>query len=334
MADGDNSTSAGMIVLWVLLGLVIAGVITLIVLAATGTFSSQSSNNGSANGNGNGTSATLNDGKSVNALSHAYDGGHPIDRQANVVFDRVAEHGAHPSLRNCYAPASATYSPEQDLLQGNDALVPPYQQALKQLPAMRSLNLQQEFPGTNIGPLARSGIDAMAPVTLDAETRDSDEDFHARVAQTEGVGVNNIYKRKGDRKGISLINQKSRLVDPTKMLPRVDPSRQSERLVQAGPSIEDIGRRVPQAADIMRLLRASRGASSHCIAKDRPPLYTEGLNAFRPTTLPLGAFDQSGCTIGIAPLEVADLIDYKPNPFLHGSRAAQVPYNYSVGPEI
>lgn len=259
---------------------------------------------------------------------HSHMQPHPIEQQANAVFDATQ---GHPALHGCFAPVSANYDPAQDMLQGSPSLVPPYQAALKSLPAMQTLNFQQEFPGNNIGPNTREGIDTLATTSLDASTRSEDDDFHARVQQTEGVGVSNIYSR-GDRKGIALINQKSRMVDPTKMLPQVDPARQSERMVQAGPSIADIGCRVPKSADIMRLLRASRGAAlSHSIPRDKPPVYTEGLNAFRPTPLPASTFGGGGCTIGISPYEVSDLIDYAPNPFLHSSRAAGAPYNYTVG---
>ena len=181
--------------------------------------------------------------------------GHPMEEQARAIYEASKN---HPDFYGCYAPAGDKYSPGQELMQENPALVPPYQQALKSLPAMRTMNYQQEFPGNDIGPNTREGIDTMTTISLDTTTRSDEDDFQARVQQTEGVGVSNIYRR-GDGKGIALINQKSRMVDPTKMLPNVDPSRQSERMVQAGPSIADIGCRVPKAADIMRLLRASRG---------------------------------------------------------------------------
>lgn len=232
-------------------------------------------------------------------------------------------------LHGCFVPP-ATYSPMQDLVPADPAFVPPYQAALSNLPAMQHMDFQQEFPGNGIGPSTREGIDSMSSVSLDSTTFGPDDDYDARVRATKGVGVSAIYSR-GDNKGISLINQKSRMLDPTKMLPNVDPARQSERMVQAGPSIEAIACRTPKSADIMRLLRASRGnALSHSIPKDKPPIYTEGLNAFRPTPLPASTFGGGGCTIGISPYEVSDLIDYAPNPFLQSSRAAGAGFNYTV----
>ena len=238
------------------------------------------------------------------------------------------DYGARDSYANgCYAPP-ATYNAAQDLEPVDQGLVPPYQAAVQNLPAMQKAHMQEEYPGTGIGPSTREGIDPISNSTFDSTTFGPDEDYQERVKQTEGVGVSAIYSR-GDKKGISMINQKSRMVDPTKMVPQVDPSRQSERMVQAGPSIEDIGCRVPKAADIMRLLRASRGnALSHQIPRDKPPIYTEGLNAFRQTPLPQSTGD-TGCTIGISPYEVSDLIDYTPNPFLQRSRSTEIGYNYS-----
>lgn len=232
-------------------------------------------------------------------------------------------------LHGCFAPPPA-YSPTQDIVPADPAFVPPYQAALSNLPAMQQADFQQEFPGNGIGPSAREGIDSMSTVSLDSTNFGPEDDYDARVRATKGVGVSAIYSR-GDNKGISLINQKSRMLDPTKMLPNVDPARQSERMVQAGPSIEAISCRTPKAADIMRLLRASRGnALSHTIPKDKPPIYTQGLNAFRPTPLPASTFGGGGCTIGISPYEVSDLIDYAPNPFLQSSRAAGAGFNYTV----
>lgn len=233
------------------------------------------------------------------------------------------------SLQGCFAPP-ANYDPAQELVPPSPDFVPPYQAALSRLPAMRHMDFQQEYPGTGIGPSAREGIDATTTTTFDSTTFGPDEDYDDRVRATKGVGVSSIYSR-GDNKGISMINQKSRMLDPTKMLPNVDPSRQSERMVQAGPSIEDISCRVPKAADIMKLLRASRGSAlSNTIPRDRPPVYTEGLNAFRPTPLPAQTAGGAGCTIGISPYEVSDLIDYAPNPFLQSSRASSVAFNYTV----
>lgn len=252
---------------------------------------------------------------------------HPIERQARAVFEASK---THPDLHGCYAPVDQHYDPSQQLMQENPAMVPPYQQVLKDLPATQRMNFQQEFAGTNIGPNAREGIDLLAPTTLDTATTSPEQDFDFRVKQTEGAGVSNIYRR-GDGKGIALINQKSRMTDPTKLLPQVDPERQNERMVQAGPSIADIGCRVPKAADIMKMLRASRGSVlSHTIPRDKPPLYTEGLNAVRATTLPSASGGAGSCAIGINPYEVSDLVDYYPNPFLKGSRAAGTPYNYVV----
>ena len=273
--------SAWAIVLFVIVGLLVGGLIAWGIIAAVKPSCNVS----------NTTSASALSSSSVSAPQHAHMPAHPIEQQANAVFNATTD---NPALQGCFAPVSSTYNPEQDMLQGSASLMPPYQAALKSLPAMRSLNFQQEFPGTNIGPNTREGIDTLATTSLDSSTRSEDDDFYARVQQTEGVGVSNIYSR-GDRKGIALINQKSRMVDPTKMLPNVDPARQSERMVQAGPSIADIGCRVPKASDIMRLLRASRGAAlSHTIPKDKPPVYTEGLNAFRPTPLPASTFGGGG----------------------------------------
>lgn len=248
--------------------------------------------------------------KAKNALSVQMDGG----------LGQTYAHG-------CYMDPTS-YDAAEALEPVDPALVPPYQAAVQSLPAMQKAHLQQEYSGTGIGPSAREGIDPISNATFDSTAFGPDDDYSERVKQTEGVGVSSIYSR-GDKKGISMINQKSRMIDPTKMVPQVDPSRQSQRMVQAGPSIEDIGCRVPKAADIMRLLRASRGnALSHQIPRDKPPVYTEGLNAFRQTPLPQSAGD-TGCTIGISPYEVSDLIDYAPNPFLQRSRSTEVGYNYS-----
>lgn len=252
---------------------------------------------------------------------------HPLEQQARAVFEDTKN---HPDLHGCYGPASDTYDPAQDLMRENPAMVPPYQQTLKELPAIRQMNLNQQFAATNIGPHAREGIDSLAPMSLDTINNEESYDFQSRVKQTEGAGVTSIYKP-GDGKGISLINQKSRMTDPTKLLPRVDESRQNERMVQAGPSIADIGCRVPKAADIMKMLRASRGSAlTHSIPRDKPPIYTEGLNAYRSTRLPARTFGGTATAIGINPFEVSDLVDYTPNPFLNRSKAAGQPYNYAV----
>lgn len=227
----------------------------------------------------------------------------------------------------CYRPP-ASYDPSEALSPTEPALVPPYQAAVQSLPAMQQAHFQQEYAGTGIGPSRREGIDPISSSTFDSTTFGPDEDYGERVKQTAGVGVSAIYSR-GDGKGISLINQKSRMLDPTKMLPQTSEACQADRMVQAGPSIADIKNRVPKAADIMRMLRASRGnALSYQIPREKPPLYTEGLNAFRPTPLPQSTGD-NGCVIGISPYEVSDLIEYTPNPFLQRSRSTEVGYNYT-----
>lgn len=302
-----------------LIVLIVAGVIVAVVMASNTT-------EGVANTK---RSAELSASANLFGADQPHMAQHPLESQARDVHRDTF---GHPALNGCYT-ADPSYRASQDLLQENPALVPPYQAALRQLPAVRSMNYQQEYPGTGIGPNAREGIDTLSNISLDSTTLSEDDDFSARVKQTEGAGVSSIYRR-GDGKGIALINQKSRMVDPTKMLPHVAPGRESERMVQAGPSIADIGCRVPKAADIMRLLRASRGSAlSHTIPRDRPPVYTEGLNAFRPTPLPASTYGGAGCTIGISPYEVSDLIEYCPNPFLNRSRASEAPTNYSVGPE-
>jgi hypothetical protein len=213
----------------------------------------------------------------------------PVEVQAQAVFDSLQ---ANPPNGGCFAPLQAQYNAQNALMQENDAFVPSYQQVIKNLPATQQMNLQQQWGATNIGPQTREGIDQLSAVTLDAATRGPNEDFDLRVQQTEGAGGASVAKiyagtSGAERKGISLINQKSRMTDPSKLLPRVDPSRQSERLVQAGPSIADIARRVPQAADIMKSLKAARGsgfggsALAQQLPRDKPPLYTQGLNAFR-----------------------------------------------------
>lgn len=258
----------------------------------------------------------------------------PIEVQAHAVFDNVQ---ANPPLGGCFAPVHAHYNAQNALMQENDAFVPSFQQVLKGLPATQEMNLQQQWQATNIGPQTREGIDQLSATTLDAVTRGADEDFGARVQQTDGVGsVAKIYGSAGgdariERKGIALINQKSRMTDPSKLLPRVDPARQSERLVQAGPSIADIARRVPQAADIMKALKASRGSVlAQQLPRDKPPLYTQGLNAFRQTRLPPQQVGNVPGAIGISPLELSDVANFEVNPFLQASKAAQAPINYAV----
>lgn len=225
--------------------------------------------------------------------------------------------------------ADTQYDAAANLPTESPLLVPAYQAALKNLPAMQTAHLQQAFPGNNIGASAREGIDGSTTVTFDNTTFDEKDDYEARVKQTQGVGISSIYA-KGDGLGMSLINQKSRMVDPAKMLPNAKPGQESERLVQVGPSIAEISCRVPKAADLMRMLRASRGSAlSQSIPRDRPPIYSTGLNAVRPTRLPAQQGLDS-CAIGISPLEVSDLIEYTPNPFLSRSKAGETAFNYSV----
>lgn len=225
--------------------------------------------------------------------------------------------------------ADTQYDAAANLPTESPLLVPTYQAALKNLPAMQSAHLQQAFPGNNIGASAREGIDGSTTVTFDNTPFDEKEDYEARVKQTKGVGISSIYA-KGDGLGMSLINQKSRMVDPAKMLPNAKPGQESERLVQVGPSIAEISCRVPKAADLMRMLRASRGSAlGQSIPRDRPPIYTTGLNSVRPTRLPAQQGLDS-CAIGISPYEVSDLIEYTPNPFLSRSKAGETAFNYSV----
>lgn len=250
----------------------------------------------------------------------------PIEQQARAIHRSLYN---HPDLP-CFEPRDPCYDPAQSLLTESPGLVPSYQQRLKDLPAMRHLNLQQENPATGFGPNTRQGIDTLASETLGRQERDEGESLGARVTQTAGApdGLAGIYGR-GDTKGISMINQKSRMTDPTKMLPRADPAQEQHRMVQAGPSIADIGCRVPKAADIMRMMRGGSSVLSNTIPRDKPPVYTEGLNAFRPTRLP--AQTNNGSQLfGIQPLEISDVIDYRPNPFLYGSRGYGAPVQYAV----
>lgn len=250
----------------------------------------------------------------------------PIEQQARAVHQSLYN---HPDLP-CFEPRDPCYDPAQSLLTESAGLVPSYQQKLKNLPAMRHLNLQQENPATGFGPNTRQGIDTLASQTLGRQERDEGESLGARVTQTAGApdGLAGIYGR-GDTKGISMINQKSRMTDPTKMLPRADPAQEQHRMVQAGPSIADIGCRVPKAADIMRMMRGGSSVLSNTIPRDKPPVYTEGLNAFRPTRLPSQTNDGSQL-FGIQPLEISDVIDYRPNPFLYGSKGYGAPVQYKV----
>jgi hypothetical protein len=248
--------------------------------------------------------------------------------QAERLFDEVQQRDAS-SLADAGYSLSGDYDARANLPAENPNMVPAYQAALKNLPAMQSAHLQEAFAGNNIGASAREGIDGSTTVTFDSDSFGDGEDYDARVRQTKGVGIGSIYA-KGDGLGMSLINQKSRMVDPAKMLPRATPGQESERLVQVGPSIAEIGCRVPQAADLMRMLRASRGSAfSQQIPRDRPPVYTTGLNSVRSTRLPAQP-SLDGCTLGVSPLEVSDLIDYTPNPFLHRSKAVEAPANYRV----
>lgn len=249
---------------------------------------------------------------------------HPLEQQAREKHAGLYNNPHIP----CFEPASTCYDPAQSLLQETDAQVPAYQRALKNLPAMHQMNFQQQFPANNIGPHTRQGIDTMASLSLDSGVKGEDETFQARVDQTAGStdGMAGIYGR-ADTRGISMINQKSRMTDPTKMLPRADPSQEANRMVQAGPSIEEIGSRVPKAADILKMMKSSSSVLSHTIPRDKPPLYTEGLNAFRQTRLPSRTV-QGDCLFGISPLEISDVIDYYPNPF--ATQSTNVPFTYTV----
>lgn len=252
--------------------------------------------------------------------------GHPLERQARAVHQELYN---HPNLP-CYEPANACYDPAQGLLTETPSMVPSYQQRLKELPAMRQLNLQQENPATGFGKNARQGIDTLSSTSLDRQNDSDSDSLNSRVMQTAGAanGLAGIYGR-GDTKGISMINQKSRMTDPTKMLPRADPSQEQHRMVQAGPSIADIGCRVPKATDLMRMMRGGSSVLSNTIPRDKPPVYTEGLNAYRPTRLPARTV-QGDCLFGISPLEISDIVDYRPNPFLYGSRGYGSSYSYAV----
>lgn len=251
---------------------------------------------------------------------------HPLETQARAV---------HASLYNnrdlpCYEPADRCYDPAQSLLTEAPSMVAPYQQRLKDLPAVRQMSLQQENAATGMGQNTRQSIDTLSATTMDKENTSEMDSLDSRIVQTAGSGngLAGIYGR-GDTKGISMINQKSRMTDPAKMLPRADPAQEQHRMVQAGPSIADIGCRVPKAADLMRMMRGGSSVLSNTVPRDKPNYYTQGLNAFRPTRLPSRTVDGQ-CLFGISPLEISDIVDYRPNPFLVGSRGFGAPFNYSV----
>lgn len=265
--------------------------------------------------------------RATHGVDQPYLADSPLEVQARAV---------HAALQNpqtglpCYEPAQQDYSPSQELLSESNALVPSYQQQLKQMPATQQLNLQQATAATNVGPNVYQGIDSHAVADLDSSVYDAADTFDQHVRQTAGAtaGIAGIYGA-CDTKGISMINQKSRMVNPLSMLPHADPSQQANRMVQAGPSIADIACKVPRQADIMRMMRSGASVLSQTIPADKPPLYTEGLNAFRPTRLP--ARTSAGTQLfGISPLEISDVIDVTPNPFLNSSSAALAAQSYPV----
>jgi len=255
-----------------------------------------------------------------------------VDAQARAVFGQVA---TDPRINTCFetvAPDADAYDPQAQLRKGDDAFVSPAQKRLRALPAMQRRNLNQQTPATGIGANVRQGVDAMASSSFDAANGDDDASYAARVQQTAGAGgaLAGIYANDATA-GISLINQKSRMVDPARLMPHAQPGDESKRMVQAGPSIADIQRHVPSVTDIMRMQRYGGGSVlSHQIPRERPPLYTMGLNAFRKTKLPAKTCEGTQL-FGISPYELSDLVDYRPNPFLESSKAADAAYSYAVG---
>lgn len=264
--------------------------------------------------------------RATQGLDQPHMNDHPLEAQARAVHAGLYNNRDLP----CYEPADRCYDPAQSLLTETPSLVAPYQQRLKDLPAVRPMALQQENAATGFGQNTRQSIDTLSSTTMDKENTSDMDSMDSRVVQTAGAGngLAGIYGR-GDTKGISMINQKSRMTDPSKMLPRADPAQEQHRMVQAGPSIADIACRVPKAADLMRMMRGGSSVLSNTIPRDRPPVYTTGLNAFRPTRLPARTVN-ADCLLGISPQEISDIIDYRPNPFLSGSRGAGAPYAYAV----
>ena len=264
--------------------------------------------------------------RSTQGLDQPFMNNHPLEVQARAIHAGLYNNRDIP----CYEPADRCYDPAQQLQTEAPSTVAPYQQRLKDLPAVRPMALQQENAATGFGQNTRQSIDTLSSTTMDKENTSDADSLDSRITQTAGTtnGMSGIYGR-GDTKGISMINQKSRMVDPTKMLPRADPSQEQHRMVQAGPSIEDIGCRVPKAADLMRMMRGGSSVLSNTIPRDRPPVYTTGLNSVRPTRLPARTVN-GDCLFGISPLEISDVIDYRPNPFLQGSRGFAAPFSYAV----
>jgi hypothetical protein len=139
------------------------------------------------------------------------------------------------------------------------------------------------------------------------------DDMYTDAAIVRGDNASEIYARARPN-GIALLNRGA-IKDPEKMLPRVDPSVEKNRLFKVGATIEDIQKYLPKTTDLMKMARERPSGLAFSIPPEKPPLYTEGVNCERHARLPSRASDKNQLFC-INPIDPRELYDYRPHPLL------------------
>jgi hypothetical protein len=139
------------------------------------------------------------------------------------------------------------------------------------------------------------------------------EDMFTDAAIVRGDNASEIYARARPN-GIAMLNRGA-IRDPEKMLPRVDPSVEANRLFKVGASISDIQKYLPKTTDLMKMARERPSGLAFSIPPEKPPLYTEGVNCERHARLPSRASEKNQLFC-INPIDPRELYDYRPHPLL------------------